>query len=105
MAPFDIDIAERDGSLVLTVRGEIDITTAPLLEEELGRAAATDAVGILVDLDQVSFMDSTGLHVLIKYAASSGQTGQRFHLTRGSAQVRRLFEISGAKDYLPFLAD
>lgn len=102
---MNIEIVERDGSLFLMVEGEIDIASALLLDEELARAQAADTEMLVVDLDRVGFMDSTGLHVLLKYASLSSQNGQRLRLTKGSRQVRRLFEISGTLDHLPFLAD
>jgi anti-anti-sigma factor len=72
--PLNIDVVERDGSLVL-------------------------------DLDRVAFIDSTGPHVLIKHAALSSVNGRRLRLTKGSPQVRRLFEVTGTMDHLPFLPD
>ncbi len=100
---FEIEIVERDTSLILVVKGEVDLSTVPVLDTELARAAATDAETILVDLVHVDFMDSSGLHVLTKHACSDGNCN-RVHLTRGSPQVQRLFELSGALDHLPFVA-
>lgn len=95
---------ERDGSLVLAVQGELDIVTSPLLDEALARARDTDAARIVVDLMGVSFIDSTGLHVLIRHAGMEGGRA-RLRLTMGSPQTERVFEMSGAAEYLPFLAD
>lgn len=98
---FNIEIVERDGSLLLVVQGELDLATAPLLDVELARAKATGTPMIVVDLDQVDFIDSSGLHVLIKHARLD-QTCRRVRLTKGSLPVQRLFEISGALDRLRF---
>jgi anti-sigma B factor antagonist len=103
--PLNVDVVERDGSLILIVDGEIDIGTAPMLDQELARAQAGDQATVVVDLDQVSFIDSTGLHVLIKHATISSQNGNWLRLTHGSPQVQRLFELTGTSDHLPFLAD
>jgi anti-sigma B factor antagonist len=102
--PLRIDVVERDGSLVLIVEGELDIATAPLLDEALLGARGTDVEGIVVDLDAVSFMDSTGLHVLINHACAAGG-GPPIRLTKGSPQVQRLFELSGTLDYLTFVSE
>ena len=101
--PLRIDTVERDGSLVLAVEGELDIATSPLLDEAIVRARATDAARIVIDLDEVSFIDSTGLHVLIKHHAEDDRA--RIHLTKGSPQVRRVFELTGAFEYLPFVSE
>ena len=102
--PLRIDAVERGASLVLVVEGEVDITTSHLLDEALERAQATDATSIVVDLLAVSFIDSTGLHVLIKHAGAA-DSPRRIRLTKGSPQAQRLFELSGAIDYLPFVSD
>jgi anti-sigma B factor antagonist len=102
--PFRIDTVERGDSLVLLVQGELDIVSSPVLDETLVRARGTDAASIVVDLRAVSFIDSTGLHVLIKHARATAG-GPRIRLTKGSPQTERLFELSGALEYLPFVAD
>jgi anti-sigma B factor antagonist len=95
---------ERDGSLVLVVAGEVDITTSFLLDEALERARATDAASIVVDLLAVSFIDSTGLHTLIKHVRLEDPRA-RIRLTRGSPHTQRVFELSGASEHLPFLPE
>ena len=103
MQPFEIEIIERDDAVVLVVEGEIDIATAPLLEQRLSEAEAGDAPQLIVDLDRVSFMDSTGLQVLVAHTMSE-TNGRRIRLTKGSSQVQRLFTVSGMADHLPFVS-
>ena len=98
--PLRIDTVELDGSLVIAVHGELDIATSRLLDEALARALGTDAARVLIDLSAVSFIDSTGLHVLIDHARAEGSRG-RIRLTKWSSQVQRVFELSGTMDYLP----
>jgi anti-anti-sigma factor len=102
--PFRIDTVERDGALVLAAEGELDIVTSPLLDEALVRARATDAASIVIDLGKISFIDSTGLHVLIKHVDTENGRA-RIRLTKGSPETQRLFELSGAVEYLPFVSD
>lgn len=102
MQPFEIDIIRRGDALVLVVEGEIDIATAPLLEQHLTDAEATDTPVVIIDLDRVSFMDSTGLQVLVAHTLSEAK-GRRIRLTKGSPQVQRLFTVSGMLDHLPFV--
>jgi anti-sigma B factor antagonist len=102
--PLSIDTVERDGSLVLLVRGELDIATAPRLDEALAQARATSAASIVVDLQAVSFIDSSGLRILVKHARTDDEGG-RVRLTNGSPQARRLFELSGAAEYLRFVPE
>jgi anti-sigma B factor antagonist len=97
-----IDIAQRNGATVLSVLGEVDLATAPILDEQMSAVEAGDASTIVVDLDRVSFMDSSGLQVLLAHVFSD-QNGSRIRLTRGSPQVVRLFTVSGMLEQLPFL--
>ncbi|MBV8219807.1 MAG: STAS domain-containing protein, partial [Solirubrobacterales bacterium] len=96
--PLRIDTVERGGSLVLVVEGELDITTSHLLDDALVRARGTNATRIVVDLLAVSFIDSTGLHVLVKHSSTEGHR-PRIYLTKGSPRAQRLFELTGAVDY------
>jgi anti-anti-sigma factor len=98
---LDIDTVERDGATVLIVVGEVDLATAPMLEEKIVAATATAAETVIIDVDRVSFMDSSGLQVLIAQTLAQGN-GARLLVTRGSPQVQRLFEVSGLLEHLPF---
>lgn len=69
----------------------------------LNRVAASRPSSIVVDLDGVTFMDSAGVHVLLKFSLAHGN-GTRLALTRGSRQVRRLFAVTGVERYLAFTA-
>jgi anti-anti-sigma factor len=99
MSPFIIERTQRgDRELILALKGELDLTTAPALDDELTRAEATNVPAIVVDLAQLDFIDSSGLRVLLRHASSD----QRVRVTRGSPQVQRILEISGVVDYLRF---
>ncbi len=101
---MNIDIVQRDRVLTLVIEGDLDIATAPLLDQQLVAAEAQDLATVVVDLDRVDFMDSSGLHVLLRHVAHSSQNGNRLRLTDGSVQVRRLFEVTGVSSQLPFIA-
>jgi anti-sigma B factor antagonist len=100
-ANINIDVVERNDVLVLVVEGELDLSAAPLLDESLEMAKATDATAIALDLNRVTFMDSAGVHVLLQHSLSD-RGRERLILLRGSPQVRRLFEVTGVERYLQF---
>src|SRR5206468_6962601 len=102
--PLDIDIAQQDGVVVLSVRGEVDLATAPILDQKITAAEAEDSAEIIVDLDRVTFMDSTGLQVLLSHILAA-QNGTRIRLTRCSPQVVRPFTVSGMLYQLPFFSN
>ena len=83
-------MVERNGAVILLVAGEIDLSTAPLFEEKLLAAEATEATTVVVDLEHVSFIDSTGLRVLIKHAVpEAGRSRARHSGVRAGAPAVR----------------
>ena len=81
--------------LVLSVRGKIDLVSVPQLEEELRKAEASDAKLVVLDLADVEFMDSSGLHALLRAWQRFEQNRDPLALSRVSPQVRRLLELTG----------
>ncbi len=89
----------RDGATV-AVGGEVDTYTSPELSralEEVIRGGATDVV---VDVAEVTFLDSSGLSALIGGAKLARTHGASYRVARPGAHVRRLFEIAGLIELL-----
>jgi anti-sigma B factor antagonist len=82
------------GGIVIELRGELDLATAPLVDDELGRAEASPEL-VVLDLRELSFMDSTGLRTVIGVERRLRACGGSLVIIQGSPQVRRLFELSG----------
>jgi stage II sporulation protein AA (anti-sigma F factor antagonist) len=78
------------------------VATAPLLDAALGEAEASDARLIVVDITDVPFVDSSGLRALLHAQARSRENGERLRITEGTPQARRLFELAGVLETLPF---
>jgi anti-sigma B factor antagonist len=91
---------ERDG-YILALYGELDVASAPLLERQLKKIQWAGASSIVLDLSGLDFIDSTGLHVLIR-AHRRAQEGQ-LSLLRGSQRVHRVFELTKTDTVLPFV--
>ena len=93
----------RDGDIhTLGLTGEIDLANAESVDHELRRIEETAAAVILVDLAGVSFIDSTGIKVLISAAARS-QSHNRLLLDSPSPAVLRVLRIAGVADLLPLV--
>ena len=90
-------VSSRDASeTTIRVRGEVDIDTAGQIGGAL-RAAAGEPGGVVVlDLSEVSFMDSSGLGVLVEHARLSMQNGNRLRI-RPSPVVASLLDVSGLR--------
>lgn len=91
---LSIDVATTDNQTVLTVKGEIDAYTAPLLKEKLLPSTAKEAEKIVVDLNDVTYMDSTGLGVFISALKSTKEHGSTLTLVNLQERVHRLFKIT-----------
>ena len=95
--------SERTGEQhVIALCGELDLAGADQVTEELLRVEATDACEIVVDLSELRFIDSSGIRLIVEADGRSRADGNRSRLIRGPALVRRVFEIRGVTDRLPF---
>ena len=87
-------VREQDGWAVLTVSGEIDIATAPSLRERLHGLLADEKHQIVVDLDDVGFLDSTALGVLVGVLKRARTEGGEVRIVCTQPRVRKVFEIT-----------
>jgi anti-sigma B factor antagonist len=88
--------------VVLVLGGELDLGSAPELEQQLSEIQTEKPDRILVDLSAVSFMDSTGLAVMLRAQQTAQANGHQLCLRPGSRQVQRLFEITGVLERFMF---
>ena len=84
---------------VVTAEGEIDISSAPTLDEVLRTAMATGG-DVAVDLRTVTFMDSSGLRSLLQARRGLEEAGQAFAVVCGPGPVRRVLDVAGVSDRL-----
>jgi anti-sigma B factor antagonist len=82
----------------LAIRGEVDIASAPELEEALEDAIRQSEGALLVDLSGVEFLDSSGLQVLLRVRARLGTEDRALALVCPFGRVRRVFELAGLSD-------
>lgn len=95
--------SERRGDVhTIKLAGELDLANAAQVEQQLKRAEATDAATIMLDLSGLSFIDSTGIGLLICAQGRSRADSNRLTMLRGPAAVQRVFDICGVNEMLPF---
>ena len=87
-----------EGYSVISVRGEMDLHTAPTLQHAIERAAE-DVGAVVVDMGDVAFMDSTALSSLMRSKDALDQKGVSLRLAAPSAAVERIFSVTGFSDY------
>ena len=84
--------------VLVVIRGEIDIATSPALKATLAAGLGRD---IEVDLSGVTFMDASGIGVLLAARRQAAEAGGSLTLRAPSAAVRRLTEVLGLDEVLP----
>jgi anti-sigma B factor antagonist len=89
-------IRERDAerATILDVEGEIHVSTAPQFSELLNATVDAGRTALVLDLTGVSFIDSTGLSVLLTALRKVTRAGGRMVLVCSNPTVLRLFEIT-----------
>ncbi len=92
--PFDLDMRFVGRRAVLSVTGEIDMTTAPALQEAL-ESAAGQAFEVWLDLTAATFMDSTGIHAVARIRARLVEVDRRLVVICPSGPVLRVFNLTG----------
>jgi anti-sigma B factor antagonist len=80
--------------------GELDLDTAPLLEDALTAVRAQGAERLVLDLRRLRFMDSTGLRLVIRWDAAAREDGFEFAIVPGSEVVQRVIRLTGMDDQL-----
>jgi anti-sigma B factor antagonist len=97
-APAEFSTADAprpDGSVLLTITGELDIATVPVVRERLTALTDGGARRIVVDLRDVSFMDSTGLAAFIHAKMRLGDRGHMTLVMEPDSYARLIFEVAG----------
>ena len=100
---FDLAVAEPvDGVVVISIVGELDMSTAPRLREELIRVtSATDTPRVVLDLAGVDLLDPTGLGVIFDGVKRTRSRGGDLALARAEVSVLRDMELTRVIEILP----
>jgi anti-sigma B factor antagonist len=95
---IELRTAALAGTTGIAVRGEIDLSTAPLVEERLDAAIRDSAGPFVLDLSGVAFLDSSGVNVLLRARALLGRAERALLVVCPAGQVRRVLELAGIDD-------
>ena len=102
--PLSIRETREGGVHRLMPIGELDLATVSLLESAFDAAFRDDGVEIVVvDLTELTFMDSTGIHLLLRMQAAC-EDADRLRVINGSRAVEKVLDISGARAHLPIIS-
>jgi len=97
---------DRDDSVVtVTLEGEVDVYTAPRLKEQLVELLDDGCTSIIVDLEKVAFIDSSGLGVLVGALRRAREKGGVVRLVCTRESVLKIFRITGLDKVFPIFSD
>ena len=105
-APFKVQSETLDGVRVVSIQGELDLNTAPQVEESLDSTVESPSTPLLVDLSDCEFIDSTGIALIVRAwralnDPSNGGDRGSFALCCVNDQVQRLLDITGLEASIP----
>jgi len=95
----DIQNAEAGADCVVTVRGDIDLASAADFESALQTALAGSPASIVIDLAALSFMDSSGLRVLVSLSKEAESRGATLGLRNIPRHAQRVLDITGLTEW------
>lgn len=91
---FTVQTESRNGVARLVLAGELDLVGVPVLEEHLARVEQNGVTGIMLDLHQVTFVDSSGLKAFLQASERAKTNGHRIVLVGASPVCQRLFTLT-----------
>jgi anti-anti-sigma factor len=104
MPDLKIDVDPQEAVYVVRVIGKLDMDGVPDLDQVLAEAEASKTAQILLDLQDLDFVDASGLKCLLVAARRSASNGKRLQIILGAGEVARLFPVT-AMDMTPPITD
>lgn len=98
------DVSSLDGWTVVTIYGELDVASAPALRERLIELVSEGSTHLVLDLEGLDFLDSTGLGSIISALKRARTNDGDLRLVCTQSRIRRLFEITALDKAFPLHA-
>jgi len=105
MTALELTTTDREGGVHVSLLGELDIATAPKLEDEVRRLEAAGCRLIVIDLRGLEFMDSSGLRALLAADTRARDRGARLVIVRGDDRIQRVLRITRLDERLEIVDD
>ena len=100
--PFAVEVQQRDAVAIVQPRGELDLVTVETLRAALDGIKSTEH--LVLDLRGLSFIESTGLHLLVTLHQRAQRDGWQLTLVAPAAPVDKAIQLCGLDTELPFVA-
>ncbi|MDA2953312.1 MAG: STAS domain-containing protein [Actinomycetota bacterium] len=99
---LEVATGDRDDLVVITLRGELDIYTVPGFRRDIGQV---DAARIVLDLNEVTLLDSSGLGAIVALRARAAEGSGGVAIACERQQVLRVFDVTGLRSAFPIGSD
>jgi anti-anti-sigma factor len=102
--PNDLQLERRDGTLVVRLRGEIDLSNAAIIKRSIAGSVSNQELAVVVDLAAVNYLDSAGIAMLFDLSRRLAQHQQQFALVMpAESPLRRSLRVSGWPPEVPIV--
>jgi anti-sigma B factor antagonist len=98
---LDVSTEHSGGSCALALTGEVDVYTSPRLKQELGDLVDAGCMDIVIDLNGLTFIDSSGLGVLVSALRRIKERGGTMRLVCTKEAILKIFRITGLDKVFP----
>ena len=105
MTILEVETLRRDGLAHVVLRGELDLSTVEKVEQELDAVQAGEDKLLVLDLSGLTFLDSTGLRLMVTADQRAQKEGRRLVIVKGPEPVQRVFSITKLDETLDIVDD
>lgn len=97
---LEIAVSHANGARVVRLKGEFDLAGVPAFEREVGRDPGPHEKTLVLDMRELTFLDSSGLRAVLMADRAVQADARRFVIVRGPERVNRVLELTGVEDRL-----
>ena len=105
MEILEVTTQDSGGHVTVSLKGELDLSSVGKVEEELERVEKDGPSVLVLDLSQLTFLDSTGLLAVVPADERARSNGRRLVIVRGPDPVQRVFAITRLEERLEMVDD
>lgn len=105
MTILEVETRRGEGLVQLVLRGELDLSTVQKVEDELAAVEAGEDKVVVLDLSGLTFLDSTGLRLMVTADQRAQKDGRRLVIVKGPETVQRVFSITKLDETLEMVDD
>jgi anti-sigma B factor antagonist len=102
---LEVTTQDSGARVTISLKGELDLSSVGKVQEELRRVEAEEPALLVLDLSNLTFLDSTGLRAVVTADERAREQGRRLVVVRGPDAVQRVFTITRLEERLEMVDD